>query len=73
MQEAGKETAREHSMQPLLLTVEDASKVLGVSRSKMYEMVAAGEVRSIKIGRMRRVPRKILDEYVERKINEATA
>lgn len=60
-------------VQPLLLTVEEASKLLGVSRSKMYEMVATGEVRSIKIGRMRRVPRKILDEYVEEKINEATA
>jgi excisionase family DNA binding protein len=39
----------------LLLTVADACAALRVGRSTFYEMIAAGKVRPVKIGRMTRI------------------
>ncbi len=41
---------------PLLLSPEEASRVLGISRSKLYQLMAKGEIPSITVGRSRRVP-----------------
>lgn len=51
---------------PLILTVEQAAKVLGVGRTLMYSLVMAGEVESVTIGRLRRVPTEALTAYVDR-------
>jgi len=48
----------------LLLTPEEAAHLIAVGRSKMYELIASGAVKSVKIGTLRRVPAKALDEYV---------
>ena len=50
----------------LLLTVMEAANRLGIGRSLMYELLAAGDIPSIRIGRLRRVPRVALDDYVAR-------
>jgi excisionase family DNA binding protein len=50
----------------LLLTVAEAATALGLSRSKLYELLAAGEVESVSIGRSRRVPREAVEEFVAR-------
>ena len=50
----------------LLLTVPEAAKMLSLGRSKTYEMVAAGELPVIRIGRAIRLPVKGLNEWVER-------
>ncbi len=39
----------------LLLTVPDACAALRIGRSTLYEMIAAGKVRPVKIGRMTRI------------------
>jgi excisionase family DNA binding protein len=52
--------------QPLLLTVEEAARVLGIGRTLMYSLIASGEVESVPIGRLRRVPSECLAEYVAR-------
>jgi len=49
----------------LLLTVEEAADVVGLSRSKVYELLAAGRVASVQIGRARRVPKKSLEDFVD--------
>ncbi|MFJ7249069.1 helix-turn-helix domain-containing protein [Kitasatospora sp. NPDC098652] len=46
------------------LTVEEAARRLGVGRTTMYALVASGEVPSMTIGRLRRVPAEALKEYV---------
>ncbi|MBO2531093.1 MAG: hypothetical protein CW348_14800 [Thermobifida sp.] len=38
----------------LLLTVPEAARVLAISRSKLYELLASGAVRSLRIGGSRR-------------------
>ncbi|GAA0439429.1 hypothetical protein Aca07nite_49020 [Actinoplanes capillaceus] len=51
---------------PLVLTVEQAAKRLGIGRTLMYALIASGEVESVPIGRLRRVPVECLTEYVNR-------
>ncbi|MGH8898778.1 MAG: excisionase family DNA-binding protein [Egibacteraceae bacterium] len=51
-------------MSKLLLKPEEAAALIGVGRSKMYELIAAGAVKSVKIGALRRVPATALDDYV---------
>jgi excisionase family DNA binding protein len=49
----------------LLLRVEEAATRLGIARTKMYQLVRTGEVESVQVGRLRRIPVACLDEYVE--------
>lgn len=48
----------------VVLTIEEAAHRLGIGRTTMYALVMSGEVRSVTIGRLRRVPIRCLDEYV---------
>lgn len=48
----------------LLLTVEEAADRLGIGRSLMYELIGSGQVASIRVGRLRRVPLESLTDYV---------
>jgi excisionase family DNA binding protein len=55
----------------LLLTVPEAAKALSISRSKLYELLASGAVRSIRIDGSRRVPLNALNAYIETLMKEA--
>jgi excisionase family DNA binding protein len=57
--------------EPKLLRVEDAARLLSLGRSKAYELVAAGELPVVRIGRSVRVPAMALDQYVARLATEA--
>lgn len=48
----------------LLLTAEEAAKALRVGRSKIYELMRSGVLRSVKIGGSRRVSATALAEFV---------
>jgi excisionase family DNA binding protein len=50
----------------MVLTVEEAAERLGIGRTTMYALVKGGDVESIAIGRLRRIPLDALDEFVER-------
>ena len=45
----------------------DAARVLSVGRTTMYELVGAGEIEVVHIGRSARVPVAALEEFVERR------
>ena len=49
---------------PLLLTIRDAARVLAVGRTTMYELIAAGAVEVVHIGRSARVPVAALEAFV---------
>jgi excisionase family DNA binding protein len=55
----------------LLLTVEEAAEALTISRWKVFELIRTRQLRSIKIGGLRRVPRAAIDEYIVRLLAEA--
>lgn len=46
------------------LTVEEAARRLGIGRTTMYALIASGEVSSVLIGRLRRVPAEALAAYL---------
>jgi excisionase family DNA binding protein len=48
----------------LLLTVPEAAEALAISRSKLYELLAAGAVASLRIDGSRRVPVTALEAYI---------
>ena len=48
----------------LLLTVEEAGAVLGVGRSLMYELIARGDIETVRVGRLRRIRPEALHTYV---------
>ena len=52
---------------PLLLGVRDAAHVLGIGRSTLYELIAAGEIEVVHIGRSARVPVVALQAFVDRR------
>lgn len=60
-------------MDKLLLTPEEAAGVLGICRSKLYDLLRAGAIESVHIGASRRVPAAALVEYVERLRQETVA
>ncbi len=52
-------------MEKLVLKVSEAGEYLQCGRSRMYEMIATGEIPSIRIGKSIRIPVKALNEWVE--------
>ena len=48
----------------LLFTVVEVAKILSLSRTKVYELLYAGELPSVKIGASRRVRRADLEKFV---------
>lgn len=53
-------------MPVLLLRVEEAALRLGVGRTSLYRLISAGEIESVQIGGLRRIPVPCLVEYVDR-------
>ena len=58
-------------MTKLLLTVPEAAEALGISRSKLYQLISAGLIRSIRIDGSRRVPVDALTAYLNQLMQEA--
>ena len=52
-------------MEPVLLRPEEAAVVLRLSRSKVYEMVTAGVLPSVRMGSTIRIPADALRQWVE--------
>jgi len=50
----------------VLLTVREAAHALGVGRSTAYELITAGELEVVHIGRACRIPVAVVEAYVER-------
>ncbi|MET7742078.1 helix-turn-helix domain-containing protein [Streptomyces sp. NPDC005385] len=50
----------------LLLTVEEAARRLGIGRTTCFTLIASGELESVKVGTLRRIPADALTAYVGR-------
>ncbi|WP_228927606.1 helix-turn-helix domain-containing protein [Streptomyces sp. DH7] len=58
---------------PALYRVPDAVRVLGLSRSVVYDLIRAGRLRTVKEGRTRLVPASAITDYVALLEREAGA
>jgi excisionase family DNA binding protein len=61
----------EDIMEKLLITAGEAADLLGLGRTKVYELMAAGRIESVKIGRSRRLPVTAVHEFIERLMETA--
>jgi excisionase family DNA binding protein len=58
------------SISDLLLKPEAAAQALNIGRSKIYQLMEAGEIESVKIGRSRRISVKALEAFTEKLTRE---
>ncbi|MDT9697436.1 helix-turn-helix domain-containing protein [Streptomyces sp. P17] len=49
------------------LTVAEAARRIGIGRTKLYEYVSSGEIASVKIGSLRRIPAEAVGEFLARR------
>lgn len=54
-----------HGPDQLLLRPEEAARALGIGRSKLFELLAIGDLPVVRIGRATRVPASALRRWVE--------
>ena len=50
---------------PVALSIAEAAKMLGISRSLAYELAARGELRTVRLGRRIVVPRIVVIELLD--------
>ena len=51
-------------METLLLKIPEVMARLAVGQTKVYELMSSGELRSVKVGRSRRVPSNELERFM---------
>lgn len=51
---------------PPVLSVDDAAQILGITPKTVRNLIKNGEIASIKVGQLIRVPKDRLVEYLER-------
>jgi excisionase family DNA binding protein len=52
--------------QEMLLTAEEAARRLSTSRTRIFDLIAKGDLASVKLGHSRRIVVRALEEYVAR-------
>jgi excisionase family DNA binding protein len=59
--------------EPLLVSVREAAKQLGIGRDSTYALIHEGRLRSLAVGRRILVPVRELTAFVEREAEQETA
>ncbi len=59
-------------VEPLLYRPAEAAEALGVSRSKLYEMMNSGEIPCVRLGGVRRVPVEALRQLIRTMVDDRT-
>ncbi len=52
-----------------ILTVYDVAEVLYIGKNRAYELLASGELKGFKIGRVWKVPKEAVLEYIAKQSN----
>jgi excisionase family DNA binding protein len=56
-----------HQIEPICVKVNDAARMIGVGRTKLYELIAAGEVDVVKLGKSTRVTTASLRALIQKR------
>jgi excisionase family DNA binding protein len=59
--------ARNAVSTPLAVRVREACRLTGIGRSKLYELIAAGEIRIVKVGSITLIPLAGLQQFLEQR------
>ena len=57
----------------LLLTIRETADALGLGRSTVYELITAGELEVVRIGRSARIPVAAVEQFVQRHRSQRTS
>ncbi|MGI5324837.1 helix-turn-helix domain-containing protein [Actinomadura nitritigenes] len=66
-------TTANGTAEPLLWKPEQAAVMLGIGRTKVYDLMRTGALRSVRLGGSRRIPATALAEFVAQLEDEADA
>ena len=55
-----------HPVEPICVRVNDAARMIGVGRTKLYELISSGELETVKIGKATRITTASLHALVNR-------
>lgn len=55
-----------HNLNKLLYTAEEAAEVLSIGRTRVFALMASGDLPSVKVGKSRRITAESLEQYVAR-------
>lgn len=55
-------------MDPLLVAPEEVGEMIRAGRGQVYKMIKSGELPSIKIGRLRRIPVAEVKKWIDRQV-----
>jgi excisionase family DNA binding protein len=58
--------AQAQQLTPLSVSVEDAARIVGYSRSGIYELIAQGDLKAFKLGKRRLILMTELKAWIER-------
>lgn len=61
----------QHRIDPIAVPVTDGARLIGCGRSKLYELIRAGEIPLVKIGGKSVVPFESLRSFINNKIKVA--
>ena len=50
---------------PLILSVDELAKILGIGRNTAYDLIRCGRIRSVRIGHKIRIPKDSLLEFLQ--------
>lgn len=51
-------------MEQMLLRVSEVGQIIGLGKSKTYELIASGEIPSVRLGKSLRVPSDALKRWI---------
>lgn len=55
-EQAGSSPRSDHLMEPIAVRIPEACRMIGIGRSKLYEMIGVGAIQVVKIGRATVIP-----------------
>ena len=56
-------------VEPICVRINDAARMIGVGRTKLYELISSGELETVKIGKATRVTTASLRDLVRRQVS----
>jgi excisionase family DNA binding protein len=57
--------------EPLLYTIPEVMTLLRLSRTQIFDEIRRGRIKSVKVGRARRIPAQCLTEFISQLLGEA--
>jgi excisionase family DNA binding protein len=52
--------------EPICVKINDAARMIGIGRTKLYELIAAGDVEAVKLGKSTRIVTASLHRLIRR-------